>query len=149
MIVSANKSDMKTNLNNLENIDKSNPFRVPENYFAQFNEDIMYKLPVKLKPVIEPKRVTLWNKARPWVYAAAIFVLMFVGIQFYKYSVNNRINNKQVASTQPQAFKGNIDKYWSTVNISEDEFYQYLENQLTEDSYYDFIYNQIYSETSM
>jgi hypothetical protein len=140
---------MKTNFNDLDNIDKSNPFRVPDNYFAQFNEDIMYKLPVKNKPVIQAKKITLWSKARPWVYAAALFALMFVGIQFYKYSVNTRINSKHATSSQSLMSNGNIDKYWSTVNISEDEFYQYLENQLTEDNYYDFMYNQIYSDTSM
>jgi hypothetical protein len=39
---------MKTKFNKLEEIDKSNnPFKVPDNYFAQFNEEIMNRLPEK------------------------------------------------------------------------------------------------------
>jgi hypothetical protein len=37
------------------------------------------------------------------------------------------------------------DDYWSTVQITEEEFYQYLEEQLVNDGYYDYMYNQIYT----
>ena len=35
------------------------------------------------------------------------------------------------------------DNYWSNVQISEEEFYEYLEEQLVSDGYYDYMYNQI------
>ena len=142
---------MKTNINKLENIDKSNPFRVPENYFAQFNKDIMNKLPIKETPVSisATKHVTLWSKARPWIYAAAVFLFMFIGFQYYKSSVIERTANEPVAAVQPYSINGSNDTYWSNINISETDFYQYLEEQLTEDNYYDFIYDQLHSNTSM
>jgi len=38
---------MKTNSKKLEEIRKENPFRVPENYFEHFNQEIMNRLPEK------------------------------------------------------------------------------------------------------
>ena len=35
------------------------------------------------------------------------------------------------------------DKYWSNVQVTEDEFYNYLEDQLASDGYYDYMYNQV------
>src|SRR5690554_3519388 len=72
---------MKTKFNKLKEIDKSNnPFKVPENYFAQFNEDIINRLPEK--EFYAPKQVPLWDKVKPWIYLAAMFVGMYFTINF-------------------------------------------------------------------
>ena len=34
--------------------------------------------------------------------------------------------------------------YWSTVHITEEEFYEYLEDQLIDDGFYDYMYDQYY-----
>ncbi len=47
----------------LDEIEKRNPFKVPENYFADFNQEIMNKLPEK--KATAPKQITLWERVKP------------------------------------------------------------------------------------
>lgn len=136
---------MKTNFNNLEDINKTNPFKVPEYYFLKLNEEIMNKLPEK--EIHIPRPVTMWDKAKPWVYMAAMFAGLYITIQFLTKdnSFNVNTNSNQIANTQQQtAIKTPAtEQYWSNVYVTEDEFYQYLEDQITEDRYYEYIYEQM------
>lgn len=136
---------MKTNFNNLEDINKKTPFKVPENYFLKFNEEIMNKLPEK--EIYIPRTVTMWDKVKPWVYMAAMFAAFYVTLQFLTKdnTLNDVTNSNKIAETQQQtAIKTPAtDKYWSNVYITEDEFYQYLEDQITEEGYYEYIYEQM------
>ncbi|SFL39220.1 hypothetical protein [Proteiniphilum acetatigenes] len=136
---------METKINKLKEIDKTeNPFKVPENYFAQFNEEIMNRLPEK--EIVAPEPVSLWDRAKPWVYLAAMFVGLYITINFLmKAPGNDNLAENQVATQQTlSGLPGNTDNYWSTVQITEEEFYQYLEEQLIEDSYFDYMYHQYY-----
>lgn len=117
---------MKTRINKIDDIKKENPFTVPENYFAKLNEEIMSKLPEK--EVVAPKKVTMWERTRPFVYLAA----MFLGLFFIIQTLTHNTNKQQFA-----------DEYWSNVQITEEEFHQYLEDQLIEQGYYDNMYKQI------
>lgn len=136
---------METKINKLDEIEKVNPFKVPENYFAQFNEEIMNRLPAKEIPV--HKKVPMWDKVKPWVYMAAMFVGLYFTVQFM---TKRTVNNEQPIALQQQSLiQLPTEKYWSTVQISEEDFYQYLEDQLTEDGYYDYVYDQLYSTTEM
>ncbi|HOI80128.1 MAG TPA: hypothetical protein PLI30_11055 [Petrimonas sp.] len=125
---------METRINKLSEIDRRNPFTVPEDYFSRFNEHIMARLPEK--EMVEPKKVSMWDKAKPWVYMAAMFMGIFFTIQLLTRNTTN-----QVATISSTQF---TDDYWSTVQITEEEFYQYLEEQLVNDGYYDYMYNQVY-----
>ena len=125
---------METKINKLSEIDKRNPFTVPEDYFARFNEEIMNRLPEK--EIVKPKTVSMWDRAKPWVYMAAMFMGIFFTIQLLTRNTTN-----QVATISSTQF---TDDYWSTVQITEEEFYQYLEEQLVNDGYYDYMYNQVY-----
>jgi len=125
---------MKANFNKLQEIDKTkNPFKVPDNYFAQFNNEIMNQLPEKEFKV--PETVSMWDKVKPWVYMAAMFVGLYVTINFLTKQ------NETVNTSENFAIETN---YWSTVHITEEEFYQYLEDQLIEDGYFDLMYEQYY-----
>lgn len=132
---------MKTKINKLDDIEKRNPFTVPDNYFANFNEEIMNRLPEK--EVVHPQKVTMWTKAKPWVYMAAMFMGLFFTIRV----ITNNTNNQQSISVQQNAVSipsaQFTDEYWSTVQITEEEFYQYLEDQLVEQGYYDYMYKQV------
>ncbi len=57
----------------LKKLGTENPFRVPEGYFESFTSDLMSRLPEKEKTDVfrEP---TTWEKVRPWLYMAAMFV---------------------------------------------------------------------------
>lgn len=130
---------METKINKLSDIDKRNPFTVPENYFARFNEEIMNRLPEKEIEV--PKTVSMWDRVKPWIYMAAMFLGIFFVIQLITKTSNiERNTGNTIATIQSTHF---TDDYWSTVHISEEEFYQYLEDQLVKDGYYDYMYNQV------
>ncbi|MEL7599455.1 MAG: hypothetical protein AAGU18_05085 [Proteiniphilum sp.] len=134
---------METKINKLKEIDKTkNPFKVPDNYFAQFNEEIMSRLPEK--EYVVPRQVPLWDKVKPWVYMAA----MFVGIYFTVNFLTRNADKEQVTAKQSapaiQPGTSPVDNYWSTIHITEEEFYQFLEEQVVDDGYYDYMYNQYY-----
>ncbi len=136
---------MKTKINKLTEIDKTkNPFRVPENYFAQFNEEIMNLLPEK--EFVAPRLVPMWDRVKPWVYMAAMFIGLYVTINFLTQDRDNeRMTAGQSATEQTLTVTSQADdNYWSTVQVTEEEFYQYLEEQMVDDDYYDYMYNQYY-----
>ena len=57
----------------LRTLGTENPFRVPEGYFESFTPDLMSRLPEKEKSDIY-REPTTWEKIRPWIYMAAMFV---------------------------------------------------------------------------
>lgn len=136
---SANKNGMETKMNKLNEIEKKNPFSVPENYFEMFNAEIMSRLPQK--EFSKPKTVSMWDRAKPWVYMAAMFAGIFFSIQLLtKTDLNKNLNTTNKVADLPTQV---TDDYWSEVKISEEDFYQYLEDQLIKDGYYDYMYNQV------
>ncbi len=64
---------MKEEDNLLKKIGTENPFRVPEGYFDGFTSDLMSRLPEKEKTDVR-REPTTWEKVRPWLYMAAMFV---------------------------------------------------------------------------
>ena len=63
---------MKTeNSKILDKLGKDPGFKVPENYFADFNSKLIESLPeVKITEEVKP---SMWLKVRPFVYMAAMF----------------------------------------------------------------------------
>ena len=57
----------------LKKIGTENPFRVPEGYFEGFTSDLMSRLPEKEKTDVH-REPTTWEKVRPWLYMAAMFI---------------------------------------------------------------------------
>ena len=53
---------------------KENPFRVPDGYFDNLASEVMSRLPEKEKPVIAQREPTRWERVKPWLYMAAMFV---------------------------------------------------------------------------
>lgn len=128
---------METKKQSLADINKNVPFKVPENYFSQFNESIMAALPEK--EIIPVRPITLWEKSKTWVYMAAMFLGLFftVKVLVTTTDTSNSINNTASTSISQQ-------DYWSDVRISEEEFFDYIETQFVEEDYYDLVYNQDY-----
>ncbi|QRX63834.1 hypothetical protein JS578_00770 [Dysgonomonadaceae bacterium zrk40] len=90
------------------------------------------------KEIFPPRTVPLWDKVKPWVYMAAMFVGLYITIQF----LTRQADNDNVASRQ--SVVQIQESYWSTVQVTEEEFYQYLEEQLVEEGYFDYMYDQYY-----
>jgi hypothetical protein len=135
---------MKAKISKLEEIDKAeNPFKVPENYFALLNEEIMSRLPEK--EYVAPPPVTLWDKVKPWVYLAAMFIGIYITINYLTSDIDKKqLITEQSATSETISELETVDNYWSIVNVTEEEFYQFLEEQVVEDGYYDYMYNQYY-----
>lgn len=130
---------MGKKINSLKDIGSRNPFTVPEKYFAQFNEEIMNRLPHK--KILTAKKTTLWEKTKPWIYMAAMFIGLFFSIRILTTNIDKK---KEGTNHIPAIQQTHPDSYWSNVNISEDEFFQYLEEQSDTQTYYDFIYEKLY-----
>lgn len=128
---------MKAKKQSLADISTKVPFKVPENYFSEFNDSIMDKLPKKEIPVI--KEVSLWDKTKPWLYMAAMFFGLFFTIKVLTTNTKTRTSEKNIASTSISQ-----QNYWSDVEISEEDFFDYIETQFADENYYDLIYNQGY-----
>ena len=128
---------METNKKTLVDINKEVPFKVPENYFSQFNESIMTKLPEKEVKQIEP--VTLWDKSKTWIYMAAMFFGLFFTVKVLVTSTDTLNPTHNIASTSIYQ-----QDSWDDVKISEEEFFDYLETQFVDENYYDLVYNQVY-----
>jgi len=114
---------MVKNAIKLDTIGKTDPFKVPEGYFENFAINIISKLPER--PVEKPKVISLWEKVKPWVYMAAIFVGVALIINI----------NKQRDIASIYASKG------LNLNSSNDieDFYRYYEDELTKIVYDDTI----------
>jgi hypothetical protein len=67
--------------NILKKAGTGNPFRVPEHYFEHFIEELMNKLPEK-SPIFMPEP-TLWERVKPWVYMAAMFVGIMLSVRIF------------------------------------------------------------------
>ena len=68
----------------LKKYGKKNPYRTPDGYFSSFAENLMEQLPEKEIP--ETPHISMWNRVKPWVYMAA----MFVGLMFAVRVVTDR-----------------------------------------------------------
>ena len=107
-------------------------FKVPDNYFENFNARIMDELPEKKVAKIVP----LWKKVLPWTAVAAVVcgVVFSVGI----------FNRKSDAIAEHSRNKGagqEVNKNITTTSSEEEDFYRYLEEEATMSSYRDIMYN--------
>ena len=110
----------------LDAIKRADPFKTPEGYFDFFNSDLISKLPER--SVENPKVINLWDRVKPWIYMAAVFVGVALIINLLSKEPNKR---QDIVSTY--ASKG--------LNLSSsndiDDFYHYYEDELTKIVYDD------------
>ena len=66
----------------LQEIGKKNPFTVPENYFENFTQELMDKLPAK-EAVLQTEAPTLWQRVKPWLYMAAMFCGIMLSVRIF------------------------------------------------------------------
>lgn len=65
---------MKEEDNILRKVGTGNAFKAPEGYFKTLTSEVMSKLPEKENPFFEVNQPTTWQKVKPWVYMAAMFI---------------------------------------------------------------------------
>ena len=66
----------------LQKMGKKNPFTVPENYFEDFTQELMDKLPAK-EAVFQTEAPTLWQRVKPWLYMAAMFCGIMLSVRIF------------------------------------------------------------------
>lgn len=59
-------------------------FKIPENYFEQFSENVMTKLPNQ-----ELKVISLWDRNKKWIYGAAAIIVLSLAIPLANQLQNN------------------------------------------------------------
>ena len=65
---------MKEEEDVLKKVGRDNAFKVPEGYFESLTSEIMDKLPENQQPILKVKEVSRWDKFKPLLYMAAMFV---------------------------------------------------------------------------
>ena len=85
----------------LKKIGTENPFRVPEGYFEGFTSDLMSRLPEKEKTDVH-REPTTWEKVRPWLYMAAMFIgaALIIRVASPGETVSNGQQQQQIAADE-------------------------------------------------
>ncbi|MDD6210571.1 MAG: hypothetical protein PUB21_08210 [Bacteroidales bacterium] len=104
------------------------PFTVPDGYFDGFTDSFMSQLPEKAMP--EEKKITLWARVSPWVYMAAMFAGMAL---FLRTFVSKDDEGKKTAEL---TFQDTANFRQIITEMSEDEFFDIMDDQATSASYY-------------
>lgn len=113
----------------LDNKEKKNPFSVPENYFQNFNNEIMNKLPER--EGARKKIVPLWKPVTKWVAVAAVVTgIAFVGVNHMDMKSGSPV------STIMQA-ESNATSTGDSEEAIENDYYLYLEEEATRLAYRD------------
>lgn len=119
----------------LNNIDKKKtPFKVPENYFENFNSRIMEQLPVKEEN--KAKIVPLWKKVLPWTaVAAALFGVLFsVGL-----FDTTEVNADKVLAEQKSNDIESVGAYSDADD--EEDYYLFLQDEVRKSQFKEMFYN--------
>lgn len=66
----------------LKEVGTGNPFRVPDNYFEDFTQELMNKLPEK-EPMPSMPETTLWQRVKPWIYMTAMFCGIMLSVRIF------------------------------------------------------------------
>ena len=124
---------MKEELDILSKLGKDSGFKVPENYFADFNKKMMESLP---EPVLTPQvKPSLWVRVRPYVYMAA----MFAGIWCMMHVFNDKSGVSSTKSQIQAIVNGlddekNIDDLMLQESLNEYDVLTYEDSVDTENS---------------
>ncbi|MDH6306076.1 hypothetical protein M2459_002780 [Parabacteroides sp. PF5-5] len=118
---------MKKELKDIELLKGGNSFKVPEGYFESFTSRMMEQLPEKTYSA--PKKVTMLDRVRPWLYMAAVFA----GLGLFFKAIVGIDSSTQLAHTDTLAIQSTVTTpVLATLQGDEEEEYlEYLENQYT------------------
>ena len=90
-----------------EKLGQRNPFTVPDGYFDHLADSIVQQLPAKRKHAVI-------RSLRPWLYAAACAVILFVSVLF--------VSNQSSEQTQQQTAANHTNASESVATNSTDNY---------------------------
>ena len=100
-------------------------FKVPENYFADFNQRMAEMLPeVEITPVdVKP---TMWQRVRPYAYLAAMFAGVWCMMQvFSHFTDTSNLNGVRAVAEKLQDDNGNVDDFIMSGAVSDYDILNY------------------------
>ena len=124
---------MKTDENKLKKITQENPFRVPEGYFEGFTSDLMSRLPEKEKTDVH-REPTTWEKVRPWLYMAAMFIgaALIIRVASPGETVSNGQQQQQIAADESDIEMEYIRTAIENTMMDDYSLYVYLSDENAE-----------------
>ena len=113
----------------LENIKNTNPFTVPEGYFEQLHSQLEAKIKQQEQEKRTAIRVSFFQKAKPYLMAAAMFGVLFTVLQtvVQPFDVNS---NKAI--TVAEFANSNVmesDLMYSQIMTDEYSFWEFIGNE--------------------
>ncbi len=110
----------------LERLKGDNPFKVPENYFSDLTERIMDQLPEREYKEEEP--VSLWDRLKPWLYLAAVFV----GLGLFFEAIMESTRDPEAGLSDSLLVQTEVREDSFFISPEDEDYYDYLEDQYTE-----------------
>ena len=100
-------------------------FKVPENYFADFNQRMTEMLPdVEITPV--DAKPTMWQRVRPLISLAAMFAGVWCMMQiFTHFTDTSSMNSVGAVAEKLINDKSNIDDFMMSGSVSEYDIINY------------------------
>ena len=100
-------------------------FKVPENFFADFNQRMTEMLPdVEITPVnVKP---TMWQRLRPLVYMAAMFAGVWCMMQVFAHFTNpGNLDGVRAVAEKLVDDKNNVDEFIMSGSVSDYDILNY------------------------
>lgn len=109
----------------LDKIGKKNPFKVPEGYFEGFTVRMMEQLPDI--PDSQAEEITTWQRMKPWVYMAAMFLGLMFAINSLRWASGQQdAQNTQSEVVIPNVAEEDIDPIVQQSMLDDYDLYDYL-----------------------
>ena len=120
------KESMKKVNDNLDKLKGEDPFKVPEGYMEGLTDLIMSQLPEK-SAEDTPKVISFAERARPWLYLAAVFAGLGL---FFKIVIGPDFQGSNNSSDSLLVKSQGSEQTISTLTSVDDiEYQEYIENR--------------------
>ncbi|MDY3069239.1 MAG: hypothetical protein SOR57_06185 [Parabacteroides sp.] len=116
---------MKTKQDILEQLKDKEPFKVPEGYFDDLTNNIMQNLPEKEVEETETASVTMWDRLRPLLYLAAVFV----GLGFFFKTVMPKDYDEQSKQLMVEKQSEDVLNQEDSISDIDKEYMEFQEEQ--------------------
>ena len=125
MAISSQIDVMKNDDSTLLNKYGKNPgFKVPENYFADFNQRMAEMLPdVEITPI--DAKPTLWQRLKPLVYMAAMFAGVWCMMSVFSHFSNTSSMQSIKAVAEQLYDDNNVDEFIMSGSVSDYDILNY------------------------
>ena len=114
-------------MSDFDKIDKKNNFKVPEHYFDNFEDN--FEKYLNLRAVQNPK-TSIFQKIKPYIYAAACFLIMFFVGNIIVEKGNKYYHASQAKKASQNIINDyNVEQYFTDYTLEDYNAYEILESE--------------------